>query len=409
MAEHFKPSDTNQAREAVAWAFAEKVGLEVRGLGSKQTLGRPMEDFENLAVLDLAALNGVTLYEPGELVLTAGAGTPLREIETLLAENNQRMAFEPMDMAAVLGGAVGDGSLGGVIACNLAGPRRISAGAARDHILGVKGVTGRGEAFKSGGRVVKNVTGYDMSKLMTGSYGTLGALMEITLKVLPRPEKAWTVLLLGLDDATAIKALAQAAGSSHEVSGLAHVPKSAAAGSAISYIRDAGCSVTAIRVEGPGPSVEHRVASLRRELADFGDMEELHSHNSSGLWQEVRDVRLLPSGEQLWRLSVAPSNGADVVRKISKNIEGIKAVYDWAGGLVWLSMTAQADAGHEVVRSIVNQVGGHATLIRASETVRKQVPVFHPQSKPVADLSRRIKEGLDPHGVFNPGRMVQGL
>ncbi|MBT3702803.1 MAG: glycolate oxidase subunit GlcE [Alphaproteobacteria bacterium] len=406
MPDIIKPTDVDQTREAVAWAFAENKTLEVRGSGSKISLGRTLAE---MPVLDLSALSGVTLYEPGELVLTAGAGTPLRDIQKLLSENAQRLAFEPMDMAAVLGGDKGDGTVGGMIACNIAGPRRISAGAARDHILGVKGISGRGESFKSGGRVVKNVTGYDMSKLMTGSYGTLGALTEITLKVLPRPEKAWTLLLLGLDDTAAIKALAQAAGSSHEVSGLAHVPQGRAARSGVSYVRDAGCAVTAIRVEGPGPSVEHRLASLRRELAAFGDMEELHSHNSAGLWQEIRDVSLLTQGTQLWRLSVTPSEGARVVNEIANVIAGVETVYDWAGGLIWLSLPAQDDAGHEIVRASVNNVGGHATLIRADATVRRKVPVFHPQAKPVADLSRRIKEGLDPHGVFNPGRMVDGL
>jgi glycolate oxidase FAD binding subunit len=406
MPDIIKPADVDQVREAVAWAFAENKALEVRGSGSKIALGRTLPD---LPVLELSALSGVTLYEPGELVLTAGTGTPLRDIEILLSENAQRLAFEPMDMAAVLGGEKGSGTVGGMIACNLAGPRRISAGAARDHILGVKGVSGRGENFKSGGRVVKNVTGYDMSKLMTGSYGTLGALTEITLKVLPRPEKAWTLLLLGLDDTAAIKALSQAAGSSHEVSGLAHVPQSQTARSGVSYVRDAGCAVTAIRVEGPGPSVEHRLASLRRELAAFGDMEELHSHNSTGLWQEVRDVSLLPQDTQLWRLSVAPSDGARVANEISRAIAGVKVIYDWSGGLIWMSLPAQNDAGHEIVRASVNNVGGHATLIRADVAVRSEVPVFHPQAKPVADLSRRIKEGLDPHGVFNPGRMVDGL
>ena len=408
MSENFKPGNADQVCEAVAWAFAEKRTVEVCGHGSKQALGQPMGD---MPVLDLSDLSGVSLYEPGELVLTAGAGTPLREIENLLAENAQRLAFEPLDMAAILGGTPGDGSLGGVIACNLAGPRRISAGAARDHILGVKGVTGRGEAFKSGGRVVKNVTGYDMSKLMTGSYGTLGAITEITVKVLPRPEKAWTVLLLGLDDAAATKALARAAGSSHEVSGLAHLPQTATATSAVSYVQDAGCSVTAIRVEGPGPSVEHRVASLRRELADFGDTEELHSHNSAGLWQEIRDVRLLPKDALLWRLSVTPSEGARVVRDIGAAVSdaSMRVVYDWAGGLIWLSMAESPDARHQIVRGAVGENGGHAMLVRASRDVREQVPVFQPQAKPVADLSRRIKEGLDPHGVFNPGRMVEGL
>jgi glycolate oxidase FAD binding subunit len=406
MNDMIKPADQDQVREAVTWALAEDKTLEVRGVGSKLSLGRPLAD---MPVLDMSQFSGVSLYEPGELVLTAGAGTPISEIENLLSENAQRLAFEPLDMAAVLGAQPGAGTLGGVIACNLAGPRRVSAGAARDHILGVKGVSGRGEAFKSGGRVVKNVTGYDMSKLMTGAYGTLGALTEITLKVLPRPQKAWTVLLVGLDDATAIKALAQAAGSSHEVSGLAHLPEDAAARSGVSYVQSAGSAVTAIRVEGPGPSVEHRVASLRKELSAFGKLEELHSHNSATLWQEIRDVQLLPANDQLWRFSVTPSEASNVAQHMRREVPGVKTMYDWAGGLIWLSMPPREDAGHEIARTAIRDVGGHAMLIRADANVRGQVPVFQPQTKAVADLSRRIKEALDPHGIFNPGRMVVGL
>ncbi len=404
MSERYAPTNADQVRELIAWAVDEQTPLEIVGRASLRSLGNPMAE---LPTLDLSALSGVGLYEPGELVLTAAPATPIAEIESLLADNQQRLAFEPMDMGLVLGGPADAGSLGGVICCNLAGPRRISAGAARDHILGVKGVSGRGENFKSGGRVVKNVTGYDMSKLVTGAYGTLGALTEITVKVLPIPEKAWTVLVFGLDDATAIKALAQAAGSHHEVSGLAHLPQAAAARSGVKYVAGAGAAVTAVRLEGPGPSVEYRARALTEELKSFGEIEELHSQNSAGLWREIRDVRLIAETDVLWRLSVAPSHGPLVVADIRQRLGGaVEVTYDWQGGLIWLALGDSPDAGEQAVRGAVDAVGGHAMLIRASAAARQAVPAFHPQSATLTALSARVREALDPHGLFNPGRMA---
>jgi glycolate oxidase FAD binding subunit len=412
MSDRYAPTDARQVRELIAWAVGEQAALEIVGQASKRDLGNPMTDpasnsGADLPILDLSGLTGVGLYEPGELVLTAAPGTPIAEIESLLADNNQRLAFEPMDMGLVLGGPAGVGTLGGVISCNLAGPRRISAGAARDHILGVKGVTGRGENFKSGGRVVKNVTGYDMSKLMTGAYGTLGALTEITVKVMPIPEKAWTVLIFGLDEAQAVKALARAAGSRYEVSGLAHLPGAAAARSDIGYVAGARSAVTAIRLEGPGPSVEYRAAALKDDLKSFGQVEELHSRNTAVLWREIRDVALSPDANVLWRLSVAPTRGPAVVADIRRRLTAeVEATYDWQGGLIWLALKDPQEAGAEAVRGAVDAVGGHATLIRAPLEARRRVPAFHPQPDALAALSRRLRQALDPHGVFNPGRMT---
>jgi len=412
MSERYAPADVEQVREVIAWAAAEKSPLEIVGRASLRGLGNPVVDATSnsgadLPRLDLSAISGVGLYEPGELVLTAAPATPVAEIEALLAENNQRLAFEPLDMGLVLGGPANAGTLGGIISCNLAGPRRISQGAARDHILGVKGVSGRGENFKSGGRVVKNVTGYDISKLMTGAYGTLGAITELSLKVMPIPEKAWTVLVFGLDEAQAIKALALTAGTSHEISGVAHLPQSAAARSGVGYVAKAAAPVTAIRLEGPGPSVEYRAAALKDELKSFGPVEELHSHNTAELWREIRDVRLLADDKLLWRLSVTPSQGPAVVADIAGRLQRpVEVTYDWQGGLIWLTLDHTADANVEAVRGAVDAVGGHATLIRAAVEVRRSVPVFQPQPAALAALAERVRQALDPLGIFNPGRMT---
>ena len=408
MATNLRPTDEAEVEEAIRDALAAETPVEITAGASKRGLGRPMQaDLQ----LDLSALRGILLYEADELVMSAGPATPVAEIEQLLAAQNQQLAFEPADYGPIYGAARGAGTIGGAFACNLAGPRRIKAGAARDHLLGLHGVSGRGEAFKSGGRVVKNVTGYDLCKLVTGSHGTLAAMTEVTFKVMPAPEKIRTALVFGLDDAAGIVVMAAAARSPHEVGGLAHLPAAVAAASAVGYIADAAVSVTALRVEGPGPSVEYRCAELRAMLAEHGAVEELHGRNSALFWREVRDAAAFAGAETvLWRLSVPPSAGATVVRRILEAVDG-QAFYDWAGGLIWLALAPQPDGqGHDVaVRDAVGESGGHATLLRAPDAVRAAVPVFQPQPAPMAALTARIKDGFDPRRILNPGRMYPGV
>jgi glycolate oxidase FAD binding subunit len=257
--------------------------------------------------------------------------------------------------------------------------------------------------------VVKNVTGYDLCKLLCGSYGTLAVMTDVTMKVLPRPQKTYTVLVLGLDDATAAQAMSRALGSPHEVSGAAHLPAAQAAKSAVSYVAGAGASVTALRLEGPGPSVEYRCAALRRELSDLGATEELHSQNSLTLWRELRDVQAFAGNHNtaVWRISVAPTAGPGVVAAIGAG----EAFYDWGGGLIWLSLplNGEGDAGAAAVRAAVAAVGGHATLIRAPLELRAAAPVFQPQDAAMAALTQRVKDGFDPKRILNPGRMYAGL
>jgi len=407
MTETLKPESAEQVVDAVAWAAAEDEPLEVLGRATKRGLGRPVQASRGL---DLSGLAGITLYEAEELVLSARAGTPLAEVVAALAEKNQELAFEPPDLGPLLGGEAGAGSIGGVLACNLAGPRRIKAGAARDHFLGVSAVSGRGEAFKSGGRVVKNVTGYDLCKLMAGSYGTLAAMTDVTVKVLPAAEKTRTVLLLGLDDAGALAAMTRALGSAHEVSGAAHLPAALVAGSEVSYVREAGGAVTALRVEGTGPSVEYRCAALRRELGDLGENEELHGRNSAVFWRELRDVQPFAARPErlVWRISVPPQAGPPVAAALAGGGDALY-YFDWGGGLVWLALPPAQDGGHAAVRAALEDCGGHATLIRGPDTLRAAVPVFQPQDPALAALTKRVKDGFDPRRVLNPGRMVAGL
>ena len=404
MPERFAPTDAAQVLEVVASAAAAETPLEVVGAGSKRALGRPVQTNHRL---DVSRLTGIELYEPAELVMTARPGTPLTAIEAELHGHGQQLAFEPPDLGPLLGGDASRGTIGGAVACNLAGPRRPKAGAARDHFLGVEAVTGRGEAIKAGGRVVKNVTGYDLCKLFAGSYGTLAAMTSITVKVMPAPEKTRTVLIAGLDDGAAVRAMTAALTSPHEVSAAAHLPAAVAARSGVSYVAGAGGAVTALRVEGPAPSAEHRCQALRDLLAEYGNIEELHGHNSGALWREVADVAPFTGrpGRVVWRLSVPPTSGATVASSILQDTDG-EVFYDWGGGLVWLSL---ADDHAAMVRAAVAETGGHATLVVADAVRRDAVAVFEPQESGLAALSARIKDGFDPHRILNPGRMVAGV
>ena len=421
MAESLAPTDADGLADAVRWAVAGEAPLEVIAGGSKQTLGRPVQ---SAATLSLAAFDGIVDYQPSELVLTAQAATPLATIEAALEAERQMLAFEPADYGPLLrasggadlrapGGAdlraPGGATLGGALACNLSGPRRIKAGAARDHFLGMHAVSGRGERFKAGGRVVKNVTGYDVCKLLAGSYGTLALMHEVTVKVLPAPERTRTVLVFGLEPAAALDALGAALGSAHEVSGAAHMPAEIAARSAVSYVAGAGAAVSAVRVEGFPASVEARCEALRALLGPFGAVEELHSKNSATLWREIRDVRAFADDSRpLWRLSVPPASGAAAAARVAEAAD-VRALFDWGGGLLWLAVDGAPDAGEVPVRAAAMAVGGHATLVRADAPTRAARAVFQPQATGLAALTARIKRAFDPTGVLNPGRMYAGV
>ena len=385
MAGTIKPRDAKELRQAVEWALDEGATLDVRGQGSKLALGKPMHCDQ---VLDLSSISGIVDYAPEELVVTLRAGTPMREVEALLAQRNQMLAFEPPDLGPLLGQEAGQGTLVGAVMGNLAGPRRLAAGAARDHLLGFSGVNGRGEAFKSGGKVMKNVTGYDLSKLLAGSWGTLAVLDEVSVKVLPAPDQTRTLLLLGLSDDAAVKAMCAAMGSSHEVSGAAHVE-----------------GRTALRLEGVAPSVEARLKGLRELFG--GKMEELGTLESRTFWREVRDVAPFAAAQDavVWKISCPPSEGAAVVARIKAQRQA-RAFYDWSGGLIWLALPPSDDADEAIVRGALGPTGGHAMLVRAPEQVRAGVSVFQPQSPALVALASRVKESFDPKGLFNPGRMA---
>lgn len=402
-----RPDSPDAVLQTVAWAAAEEATLEIAGHGTRRGVGRPVQAEHEL---DLSKLSGVTLYEPEELVLSALAGTPLAEIEALLARSGQMLAFEPMDFGPIFGASRGRGTLGGLLASNASGPRRLKAGAARDHVLGVKAVSGRGEAFKSGGRVVKNVTGYDLSKGLAGSWGTLAVVTEVTLKVLPRPETATTLVVAGLDDRSAVVTMCGAMGTPWEVSGAAHLPEMVVAEVPDAAFASGGKAATLLRLEGFSDSVDYRAAKLTALVGRAGEVSVLEGDASAAVWRAVRDAEALGAGSSpLWRVSVAPSAGPGLVASLRDN-HSIRYFFDWSGGLVWIDAEDSKSDGlaREIRIAVAAAGGGHATLMRGSNALRTSIAPFEPQPAPLAALSKRLKEQFDPRGILNPGRMVAG-
>ncbi len=404
----FKPSTSDELHDVVGWALAESKKLRIQGQNSKSGLGRPIEAD---AIVDLSGQSGITLYEPGELILRAKAGTPLQEIDKTLTDAGQQLAFEPPRWGALYGSQDG-GTLGGLVATNLSGARRVKAGALRDHLLGVEAVSGRNEAFKSGGRVMKNVSGYDLPKLMAGSYGTLGILTELTVKVMPAAEKVRTLMIAGASGRNAQALMTAAMQSPLEVSGAAHLPKVTVAMSALPEISGIDQGLTLLRLEGYATSIGARVKALQELVAQHGvELKPLSGHagvtvlddtTSLRLWREVSDVSFFAKSDfAIWRVSTAPTHLSSIVATV-----GADAWYcDWAGGLIWLAVAPEGAADADLVRQAVNRAGGHATLIRAPEAIRQKVSVFHPQNAVAATLTQNIKNAFDPQKILNCGRM----
>ena len=397
------PHTETDAAYVIRNAAAQGTRLSLCGGNSRVGFGNPVEGAE---AMSSRGLSGIVDYEPAEMVMTARAGTPVAEIEAALAANRQMMAFEPMDHRGIMGTS-GEPTIGGVFAANVSGPRRFVAGAARDSLLGIRFVNGQGQVIRAGGRVMKNVTGLDLVKLLAGSHGTLGFLTEVTFRVLPVPQSIETIAISGLDDAAAARAMASALSLPVEVSGAAHLPQTVK-GRFVGGALPEG-EATVLRLEGLAASVAVRAEKLAAVMKAFGPVSRLGQDKSLTLWREIRDVHPYADGTQkpLWRVSVAPSIGHQLVAALRLEA-GVDAFYDWQGGLIWMRMEADPEA--ELLRRYIKALGGgYATLMRASEQVRAVTPAFEPQPDAVAALSARVKQKLDPAGIFSPGKMAGAL
>jgi glycolate oxidase FAD binding subunit len=390
--------DTEAAiSEAVAAAYAAREPLVIQGGGTKEAMLRPVQAARTLS---LAGHEGVTLYAPKELVFAAKAGTAMADVEASLAAEGQHMIAEPPDYSRLLGAPAGARqTFGGVVSANLSGPRRVAWGAVRDHVLGVRAVNGTGAVFRSGGRVLKNVTGLDLCKLLTGAHGTLGVITEITVKVLPAPADSATVVVRGLAAEAAIAVLSAALGSPFGVSGAAHLPAAAA-----ELLGESG-SLTLVRIEESASSVAYRSEKLRAALAAH---EIWPAARSVAVWRAVRDADVLPAAvdDAVWRVSVRPSRGAGVLAAVEA--AGGAGVLDWGGGLVLVAGPA-TEAMHAAVTGAAQAAGGVWTLLRAPAPWRAAVAVVPAEAPALSAITRRVKAVMDPGGILNPGRIFAGV
>jgi len=389
-----RPTDEAGIAAAVMDACAAREPLLVHGGRTKPGMLRPVQAARSL---DVSGCVGITLYSSSELVLSARAGTPLAEIEATLAQAGQHLIAEPPDYSGILAleGARGAQTVGGIVATNLSGPRRIAGGAMRDHVLGVRAVNGAGTVIKSGGRVLKNVTGLDVCKLLAGSHGTLAVMTEITLKVLPKPEGSASVVLLGLDAARGVAALSAALGSPYGVTGAAFLPAELSGGDT---------SLTVVRIESFADSVAYRSEAVRQAMASFGGADILPEAASTEVWASIRDARMLrpDDGDAIWRVSVRPSRGPVVLDAIQR--AGGTGFLDWGGGLV-LAMGKPSEA----LQTAIQNAGGVWTVLRGPAPWRAATHVVPPEPPPLAALSRRLKAAFDPAGILMPGRIYPGL
>ncbi len=384
MAANVIPTCDSDVADAVADALRDDVKLAITGGSSKAGFGRTVD----ARALPMAGLAGIVDYDPAELVLTVKPGTPLAEVEALVAGSGQMLAFEPFDHGSIYGASPGRATIGGVMAAGVSGSQRISASAARDHLLGFRAVSGRGEIFAAGAKVVKNVTGYDLPKLAVGSWGRLFAMTELTIKVLPRPRESATRILIGLDEERAVAAMARAMGSQAEVAAAAYIPASLHNGE----------SATLLRIQGFGPSVAARCAMLEALLADFGTVRIPDTGEAGARWNDLRTLAPLGTEGTLWRIHVPPSRACEVLTPPRR--EQGRFLLDWAGGLIWLV----SDEAPAAIRTAAAEAGGHAALVRGSEDQRATVPAFHPPAPGVAALEERVRRAFDPAGVFETGR-----
>ena len=403
------PVDIGELHEAITLGIERDMCLRIYGTDSKRGWSRAWNTLarhssKNLCALDMRGFGSIDLYEPEELILRAGAATSMVQIRTCLQENQQELSFEPPDIAPLYGGTAGSGTLGGVIACNLSGSRRVRSGAARDCVLGIEAVSGRGEIFRSGGRVMKNVTGYDLPKLLTGSHGTLAAMTQVTIKVLPASETSVSVLLSSLETERAVAVMTQALSSAYEVSAAAYLPVSVAT----QAIPATTNTLTVLRLEGAEKSLPARVDLLRKHIKEYGDSEIFQDDESRALWSFIRDARFFASGERredmLWRLFLPPSRS----RHIDAFVQQLGEAYyflDWGGGLAWLGISNEIKekrAACEKVAAFALEQGGYGVLVRAPDELCGVFGGFSALGAVENALMERVRAAFDPDGVFSP-------
>ena len=404
-----RPANIRDLCAVIVSSAEQDARLRVYGADSKRGWSRAccissQRSSQDIHALDMSGFDGVVLYEPEELILRAGAATPISGIQKHLRENQQELSFEPPDFASLYGGEAGRGTLGGVVACNLSGSRRVHAGAVRDCVLGVEAVSGRGEFFRSGGRVMKNVTGYDLPKLLTGSHGTLAVMTQITMKVLPASETSASVLLPNLEPEHAVVVMTQALSSAYGVSAVAYLPASVA----MRAMPATTSNLTVLRLEGAEKSLSARVELLCKHIKEHGDSELLQNDESRALWSFIGDARFFASGvrreDLLWRLFLPPSRS----HRIDAFVRQMGEAYyflDWGGGLAWLGISNEIKekrAACEKVAAFAREQGGYGILVRAPDELCGVFGGFSALGAVENALMERVRAAFDPDGIFSP-------
>tara|TARA_B100000029_G_scaffold173674_1_gene170311 strand:+ start:441 stop:1721 length:1281 start_codon:yes stop_codon:yes gene_type:complete len=406
------PQNEKEVSTFIKKFYKSNIPIEIVGLGSKKKIGKTLQCAKTL---NLSKLDGIIEYFPEELYIKVKAGTSIQKIEEELKKNQQQLAFEPIDFGNLLNEKSEYGTAGGQVACNFSGPRRIKVGSVRDHVLGFRGVNGRGEVIKSGGIVVKNVTGYDLSKLMCGSFGTLVALTEVTFKVLPAPEESRTLIIHNQKIEAALHYLENSISSSNDISGAIFLPKEPAVPGCVMNIENTfklndlkqDGSITAIRIEGSKSSINRRIENLINELKIQNlNISILESHQSKIFWSKVKNLEFFSTSKNsIIRIVIPPSESAKLIYQLSNKF---KYYLDWGGALVWMEAFELSEEMFESIRRKVVKLGGYVTMIKNSDYLPYVEDVFT-INRDRFNISQNIKKSFDPKRILNPGKMYTGI
>ena len=400
----FKPNSLDQISKIVKECYKKNIPLEICGSKSKKNIGR---NFQAEKTLDLSSYSGIIEYKPEELYIKVKAGTSLAKINLELNKNNQQLAFEPTDFGPLFSGKNNEGTIGGVISCNFSGPRRFKSGSARDHVLGFQGVNGKGEIIKSGGTVVKNVTGYDLSKLLSGSFGTLAVLTEISIKVLPKPPSNKTLVIDNPHLRKALDYLSFALSSSSDPSGGVFYPEYFRNHFTLNDLTTEG-PITAIRVEGPNESIDHRIKKLCEELEMHdGEIVILEPEQSNLFWEKTKNLQVFSKlKNNLLRIVVPASETFEVINKLKAY--QIQYFIDWGGSLIWVQLDKISSKVLKDIKEIIKTASGYITVIKIEENLKASIDVF--TIDPIKyKITEKIKKSFDPKRILNPGKMYSGI